>query len=269
MTTFSNNLWLPKALFDAGLKVSEVAGWQTRGRRLLTVRGVICHHTASAPGKNAPSLSTVIHGRSDLAGPLCQILLGRDGTCYIVAAGAANHAGRGLWMGLNDGNGQMLGIEAENSGVGEPWLEKQFDAYVRLCAAICRQRKLDAGMVAGHREYALPKGRKIDPTGIDMPGFRHMVAALLGGVAAAPELVEPFDQHRRLTLRRGASGDDVAALQRALGIEADAEYGPKTEAAVRAFQRSHDLVPDGLVGPRTWAAIDALTPDPKPAAKAA
>jgi N-acetyl-anhydromuramyl-L-alanine amidase AmpD len=76
-------------------------------------------------------------------------------------------------MGISDGNGQMLGIEAENSGLGEPWPEKQLDAYVRLCAAICRQRKLGAEMVAGHREYALPKGRKIDPTGIDMPQFRQ------------------------------------------------------------------------------------------------
>lgn len=258
MTSFSNNAWLPKALFDAGLKISEVTGWQTRGRRLLTIRGVICHHTASPPGKNMPSLSTLIHGRSDLPGPLCQVGLGRDGTCYIVAAGAANHAGRGLWHGLNDGNGQMLGIEAENSGLGEPWPEKQLDAYVRLCAAICQQRKLGAEMVAGHREYALPKGRKIDPTGIDMPRFRSQVAQILGGIAPAPEPVEPFDQHKRPTLRRGASGEDVEALQKALEIKADGDYGARTEAAVRQFQRAHDLVPDGICGPRTWAAIDAI-----------
>jgi len=257
VTTFSNNLWFPKALFDAGLKVSEVPGWQTRGRRQLNIKGVICHHTASAPGKNAPSLNTVRDGRSDLPGPLCQVLLGRDGTCYIVAAGAANHAGRGLWHGITDGNGQTFGIEAENNGVGEPWPERQFDAYLRLCAAVCKQRKLGAEMVAGHREYALPKGRKIDPTGIDMVTFRSRVAQILAGIAPAPEPISPGTEERP-TLKRGATGPLVEALQRALGVEVDAEFGPKTEAAVRAFQRSHDLVADGLVGPRTWAAIDEL-----------
>lgn len=259
MTSFSNNLWLPKALFDAGLKVSEHPGWQTRGRRLLTIRGVICHHTASPPGKEAPSLGTVVRGRSDLPGPLCQLLLGRSGTFIVIAAGAANHAGRGLWHGITDANGQMLGIEAENSGLGEPWPEKQLDAYIRGCAAICKHQKLGPEMVAGHREYALPRGRKIDPTGIDMPWFRARVAQILGGIAPKPEPVEPFDEHKRPTLRRGSSGADVEALQKALGLEVDGNYGPKTEAAVRAFQRAHDLVPDGLVGPRTWAAIDALT----------
>ena len=34
-------------------------------------------------------------------------------------------------------------------------------------------------------------------------------------------------------------------------------FGPKTEAAVRAFQRQRRLVPDGIVGPKTWAEIDA------------
>ena len=257
MTTFTNNLWIPKALFDAGLKVSEVPGWKERGRRLLTIRGVLCHHTASPPGKNAPALGTVVKGRPDLPGPLCQVLLGRDGTCYVVAAGVAHHAGRGLWHGISDGNGQMFGIEAENSGVGEPWPEKQLDAYVRLCAAVCKHQKLGAEMVAGHREYALPKGRKIDPTGIDMPAFRQKVALVLGGIAPAAEPVEPFDQSKRPTLRRGSSGDDVKALQKALGLEPDGQFGSGTEAAVRAFQRRHGLVPDGICGPRSWAALDA------------
>jgi peptidoglycan hydrolase-like protein with peptidoglycan-binding domain len=57
------------------------------------------------------------------------------------------------------------------------------------------------------------------------------------------------------TLRRGASGGDVEALQRLLGISADGKFGPGTEAAVKAFQRSRGLVADGIVGPKTWAAL--------------
>ena len=57
------------------------------------------------------------------------------------------------------------------------------------------------------------------------------------------------------------SGADVLAVQTALmqkGFspgEIDGVYGPKTEAAVRAFQSVSGLVVDGIVGPRTWAKL--------------
>lgn len=62
------------------------------------------------------------------------------------------------------------------------------------------------------------------------------------------------------TLRRGATGGDVRTLQQALtrhGFPAapDGQFGPKTEAAVRAFQRSRRLTVDGVVGPQTWRAL--------------
>lgn len=67
---------------------------------------------------------------------------------------------------------------------------------------------------------------------------------------------------RARTLRLGDSGDDVAALQRALtakGItshgRADGQFGPRTDAAVREWQRAAGLVVDGLVGPRTKASL--------------
>lgn len=56
-------------------------------------------------------------------------------------------------------------------------------------------------------------------------------------------------------LRRGSRGDAVRYVQGKVGAAADGIFGPKTDAAVKAFQRSHGLVVDGIVGPRTWAAI--------------
>lgn len=51
------------------------------------------------------------------------------------------------------------------------------------------------------------------------------------------------------------TGDDVRAVQQALGIGADGVYGPGTAAAVSAFQTSKGLAADGVAGPATQAAL--------------
>lgn len=58
-----------------------------------------------------------------------------------------------------------------------------------------------------------------------------------------------------VVLRVGATGADVAVLQRALGIPDDGRFGPQTDRAVRSFQKKHHLPIDGVVGARTWAAL--------------
>ncbi len=57
------------------------------------------------------------------------------------------------------------------------------------------------------------------------------------------------------TLRRGSKGPSVVTLQERLGIEADGDFGPKTERAVTSFQSAHGLSPDGVVGRNTWTAL--------------
>ena len=56
-------------------------------------------------------------------------------------------------------------------------------------------------------------------------------------------------------LVRGSVGAFVSSLQAILGIHQDGDFGPKTEAAVKAFQKKHKLVADGKVGPYTWAIL--------------
>ena len=253
--------WLPHALQDAGLKVALVDGWASRGHGDIgSVAGVICHHTAGPQLGNMPSLRTLVEGRSDLPGPLAQLGLGRDGTYYVIAAGKCNHAGRGEWRGISTGNSSFIGIEAENSGTQNdfPWPAVQMDCYRRGVAAILQHIGRGPEFCAGHREFALPQGRKSDPL-FDMSLFRADVAAIMSGTAPAPVLiprVEPAGEGRP-TLRRGASGDLVRTVQVGCGVEADGMFGALTEAAVRRFQRAHELVPDGIVGPKTWRALDS------------
>jgi peptidoglycan hydrolase-like protein with peptidoglycan-binding domain len=51
------------------------------------------------------------------------------------------------------------------------------------------------------------------------------------------------------TLREGAKGDAVKALQRALGVRADGAFGPGTRRAVQRFQRRGGLKADGVARP--------------------
>ncbi len=259
-------IWLPSVLKGAGLKVALVDGWENRGRGDVgDILGVICHHTVGSKNGNMPSLNLLINGRPDLAGPLAQLGLGRDGTYYIIAAGRCNHAGRGAWQGVITGNTNFIGIEAENTGRPNdlPWPDVQMDAYRRGVAAILKHIGRGDEFCAGHKEYALPKGRKPDPS-FDMVGFRSSVAAILDGTAPPPILIPPVEpgDHSgatgRPTLRRGMTGELVKKVQAKVGVMADGDFGPRTEAAVRSFQRARGLVPDGIVGPRTWLALDAV-----------
>ncbi|HYI48584.1 MAG TPA: N-acetylmuramoyl-L-alanine amidase [Allosphingosinicella sp.] len=264
--------WLAQILKDAGLKVAEQPGWQSRGRGPMgTVRGVICHHTAGPKSGIMPSLKVVTDGRPGLDGPLAQLGLGRDGTWFVIAAGRANHAGTGAWKGITAGNTSFIGIEAENQGIpADPWPAVQVDAYKRGVAAILKKLGAPVEMCIGHKEWA-PR-RKIDPS-FDMNAFRDGVKAIMAGGAPALPLIPPKDDDDRPTLRRGAVGESVKIVQAKVGVAVDGNFGPATEAAVRQFQRGHGLVPDGIVGPLCWAAIvaadaDADAPPQAPASEA-
>lgn len=68
------------------------------------------------------------------------------------------------------------------------------------------------------------------------------------------------------SLNVGASGSAVIALQRALGVGADGQFGPVTRGAVRRYQRAHGLKVDGVAGPATLSALGiASQPASKPA----
>ena len=271
-------IWLKDVLLDAGLKVSEYGDWRNRGYKNMDmgeIKGVLCHHTANPTRHaNMPTLATLVTGRpktphdKGLPGPLAHLGLGRDGTYYLVAAGHCNHAGSGNWQGVTAGNTHFIGIEAENTGEANdsPWPAAQLEAYHHGVAAILRHLGLKPINCAGHREYALPPKRKVDPD-FNMDEFRLAVGHILAGEApplkripAVESSPAPGSSTSRPTLRRGSAGAEVRALQQRLRLTADGSFGAKTEAALRAFQRTHHLVPDGIAGPQTWRTLDVNTP---------
>jgi GH24 family phage-related lysozyme (muramidase) len=62
--------------------------------------------------------------------------------------------------------------------------------------------------------------------------------------------IVPYPGH---LIKSGSKGKDVERIQRAVGADPDGIYGPKTEAAVKAYQKRHGLTVDGIVGPITWS----------------
>lgn len=213
MVAKMNHVGLVAHLRHWGLRVDESEGWRFRGRPYnFYPRAVLCHHTASnRHSGNFAAEGIVTNGRlPDLPGPLSQILLGRDGTVKLIAAGYSNHAGYGgpqAGVPANQGNTYAIGIEAENDGIGEAWSREQLNAYYRLCAALMDWLDIkDVEKVFGHKEWT---SRKIDPAGIDMNRFREQVKKAL---AQGPSV-----QTVRLSrLQPGKRNRDVLRLKKRL-----------------------------------------------------
>ena len=156
----------------AGCDVEEVAGWQTRARSSGGYSGdrpycIMWHHTASNPGTSAANnVSYIINGSS--VAPVANLYLHNDGKFYVCAAGATNTNGKGDALAFSKGvvpadsmNTCAIGIEAGNSGVGEPWPQVMIDAYFKGSNALAAAYGMQPVDLSSHQHYA--PGRKIDP----------------------------------------------------------------------------------------------------------
>ncbi|MGW1324780.1 peptidoglycan recognition protein family protein [Streptomyces antibioticus] len=168
-----------------GVRVSEYSGWRTRerddetGKPFGPVHMILNHHTG---GRDA--LDTVAkNGVPGLPPPLAQIYLARTGVAWMCSKGRANHAGlmaRNAYdsflnessthpapsksSGTVDGNDLSYGIETENRGDGaDIYPRVQYDAWVRINAAFCREYRWTAESCGCHKETSVEG--KPDPRG--------------------------------------------------------------------------------------------------------
>lgn len=204
--------WLIDVLEAAGLTVRPYPGWQNRGQESFTPRGVMMHHTVTAPTTSDAAVDRMLGdiGSSTTQAPLCNWSTNRDGTVTVIAAGTANHGGVGRWNGVS-GNRYWFGDEMKNWGTAsrEPWPQVQLESARRAAAAVLRHINADASWLVGHKEYATPPGRKIDPHTLNMNAERDHVRRLLAesDMPLTPE-EEKFvkDMYRSAVVERGSNG---------------------------------------------------------------
>jgi len=164
--------WLAPVLRSVGLLVIEYQGWQTRARSSGGYAAprpwcVMWHHTASPAswdGQKDADYCAV----GDEDAPLCNLYIQRDGTVWVLAAGATNTNGKGNVQQFSRGtvpmdqmNTHAVGVEMGNDGVGEQWPQAQIDAAFKVSNVV----NLVLGNIpedcCTHHHYA--PDRKIDP----------------------------------------------------------------------------------------------------------
>ena len=83
--------------------------------------------------------------------------------------------------------------------------------------------------------------------------YAKAMAALGGQISAPAAAAAPAPTAG--SMRRGAQGDGVKKMQAALGLTADGDFGPGTEAALKKWQAANGLTADGVAGPKTLAKL--------------
>ncbi len=131
-------------------------------RKGMDIDTIVLHHTAS--NNVNQDLDTLRSPKSEVS---AHYLVGRDGKIYQLVNDQkrAWHAGKGELHGVpTDVNGRSIGIEIVNDGSGKtPFTEAQMKALTQLVGYLKQEYKVPMNNIVGHKDVAVPKGRKNDP----------------------------------------------------------------------------------------------------------
>lgn len=186
-----------------------VTGWETRDNGShwsdkASVTGLMHHHTAG-DAADALELKVLVNGRTGLRGPLCNFGVGDDGILDVVAAGSANHAGKGdpdtlaiirkdaasltseikpnqnsSSAGAVGGNSRLYGWEVYYGRTATSKMNPlQYRCLILSTVAILdaldyadAANEWTAGSLIGHKEWTT---NKIDPQNVQMHDSRQLV----------------------------------------------------------------------------------------------
>ncbi len=145
-------------------------------RNGMDIDAIVLHHTASNNGAG-----DLAYMRSKSSQVSAQYMLDRDGTIYQLVGDEkrAWHAGVSALNGVpTDVNGRSIGIEIVNDGSGNtPFTEAQYRSLTQLVGYLKQRYDVPMKNIVGHKDVALPKGRKTDPApNFDWNRVRNAIA---------------------------------------------------------------------------------------------
>lgn len=85
--------------------------------------------------------------------------------------------------------------------------------------------------------------------------YKKAMEVFGGKVVLKPVAESASESAATATLKKGSKGELVKKMQAVLGVGADGDFGPGTEAALKKWQASKGLTADGVAGPKTLAAM--------------
>jgi N-acetylmuramoyl-L-alanine amidase len=123
---------------------------------------IVLHHTGTNNGKG-----DLNHMRTPSAKVSAHYMIDQDGKIYQLVDDQkrAWHAGPSQLHGKpTDVNGRSIGIEIVNDGSGKtPFTEAQYKSLTQLTGFLKQEYKVPMENIVGHKDVAVPKGRKSDP----------------------------------------------------------------------------------------------------------
>jgi putative chitinase len=97
--------------------------------------------------------------------------------------------------------------------------------------------------------------KKINGGDIGLADRQARYAKAMAALGGKIDAVAPVTSAVAETLRRGSKGEAVKKMQAKLGLSADGDFGPGTEAALKKWQSANGLTADGVAGPKTLAKL--------------
>jgi hypothetical protein len=279
---------LPQALASVP-DVSYHPGWEYRSRSsggFDNLLGIVCHHTATSASGSFDGYCKVAW-TTHPSKPVANINLGRAGEIRVGVAGASNHAGVGGPRSMSKGtvpkdagNRYLIGIEALNTGVGEPWPDVQQERYLALVTALCAHYGFNQTTdEVSHHEWT--PGRKIDPAGpsrfgsINRSGTwdMNLFRGSLGGSTPPPTEPPPTEPPPTTTPPPTTGGTYTLELQKNDVTPAKREQlrGNGDVFLIQQIAQGHFKQlgdpaydcgkPDGDYGPKTQGAVKRMQRD--------
>src|SRR5947209_7828743 len=253
-----------------GIKVDGVFGPETEAAvrqfqtsRGLTVDGVVGAATGAALRTRAQATAALMSFQGEVPGEAPATAQTRAVAELSAASSEGAAKGSEAQAAVGAGPAQLGGVEApaEQSPSSDAIRRLQQALHVSADGEFGPQT--EAAVERLQARHALAVDGVVGPApwralGI---GGQATLAAPESSSAPAPTGGSSADETSPVRATRAAGGAHLGAagavrrLQGALGLSADGDFGPETEAAIERLQARHGLAVDGVVGPATWRLI--------------